>query len=256
MVEGVFDDKVARKAATTSPQAVSVIGPRAISPWLQSVSCAAYLSRRHSIVLNVPFPPCAAPLWVAGAGWTLKHTLCPTSYARLHMLRLLAHMVSSPDLLDAEHTVGMRPSASVCPGKQADDYHYEIMCFDGSRVSVYLARHSCACKKWDLTGISCKHALGAVLSKVHDPEDYVYQNYKVETFLRVYAPAMKHVNGPDLWKKTVYVPPLPPNFGRGVGRPPKARRREDDELVGKQKKKGKKKKEPNQNEKTTSNCKV
>ncbi|KAL0433822.1 UNVERIFIED_CONTAM: hypothetical protein Slati_2716500 [Sesamum latifolium] len=55
---------------------------------------------------------------------------------------------------------------SDCIPLKADDYHYEIMCFDGSRLSVDFARHSCACRKWDLTGIPCKHALTAILSKV------------------------------------------------------------------------------------------
>ncbi|KAL0313187.1 UNVERIFIED_CONTAM: hypothetical protein Sradi_5718000 [Sesamum radiatum] len=111
-----------------------------------------------------------------------------------------------------------------CFPLKADDYSYEIMCFDSSRLSVDLAKHFCACREWNLTGIPCKHALSTILSKIHDPKDYVHQNYKVETFLRVYGPAIQPV------------PHLPPNFGRGVGRHPKVRRKEDEELVRKQKK--------------------
>ncbi|KAG8380581.1 hypothetical protein BUALT_Bualt06G0030400 [Buddleja alternifolia] len=40
---------------------------------------------------------------------------------------------------------------------------------------------------------------------------------------RVYAPCIYPVNGPDEWKETGQVPPIPPNLGRGVGRPPRAR---------------------------------
>ncbi|KAK4402960.1 hypothetical protein Sango_1036700 [Sesamum angolense] len=118
-----------------------------------------------------------------------------------------------------------------CITLKADDYHYEIMCFDDSRLSVDLTRYSCACRRWDLTRIPYKHAFSAILSKVHDPEDYVHQSYKVETLLRVYGPIIQPVNDFELWEKTAYIPPLPPSFGRGVGRLPKARRREDDELV-------------------------
>ncbi|KAL2223738.1 UNVERIFIED_CONTAM: hypothetical protein Sindi_3001000 [Sesamum indicum] len=50
------------------PQAASVVGPSALLPWPRSVSCAAYPSRRHSIVPNVPFSPCAAPLGAAARG--------------------------------------------------------------------------------------------------------------------------------------------------------------------------------------------
>ncbi|KAK4401301.1 hypothetical protein Sango_0870800 [Sesamum angolense] len=125
---------------------------------------------------------------------------------------------------------------SDCIPLKTDDYHYEILCFDGSKVSVDLARHSCACKKWDLIGIPCKHTLRDISSKVHDPEDYVHQKLYSGDILRVYVPIIQPVNGPDLREKTAYIPPLPPKFGRGVGKPPKLRMREDDELIRKQKK--------------------
>ncbi|KAL2237235.1 UNVERIFIED_CONTAM: hypothetical protein Sindi_0915200 [Sesamum indicum] len=44
-----------------------------------------------------------------------------------------------------------------------------------------------------------------------------------------------------LWSESCIISPLPPNFGRGAGRPPKARRRESDEPTLKNKKKSKKK---------------
>ncbi|KAK6126632.1 hypothetical protein DH2020_039626 [Rehmannia glutinosa] len=39
------------------------------------------------------------------------------------------------------------------------------------------------------------------------------------------------INGEMFWDDTCYIPPLPPNFGRGVGRPARARRLESDEVV-------------------------
>ncbi|KAL0387510.1 UNVERIFIED_CONTAM: hypothetical protein Sradi_2632800 [Sesamum radiatum] len=41
-------------------QAASVVGTSALPPWPRSVSCAAYLLRRHSTVPNVPSPSRAA----------------------------------------------------------------------------------------------------------------------------------------------------------------------------------------------------
>ncbi|GER49889.1 zinc knuckle family protein, partial [Striga asiatica] len=43
-------------------------------------------------------------------------------------------------------------------------------------------------------------------------------------------------NGPSLWRQTLFVPPLPPNFGRGASRPSKARRRDQEEPTKKEKK--------------------
>ncbi|KAK4383291.1 hypothetical protein Sango_2791000 [Sesamum angolense] len=55
----------------------------------------------------------------------------------------------------------------------------------------------------------------------------------VETYLRVYQYCIYPVNGPEKWKQTGGVPLLPPNLGRGVGRPPRARRMEHDEARNK-----------------------
>ncbi|KAL0402336.1 UNVERIFIED_CONTAM: hypothetical protein Slati_4263500 [Sesamum latifolium] len=42
-------------------------------------------------------------------------------------------------------------------------------------------------------------------------------------------PAILSISGELLWSETLFIPPLPPNFGRGPGRPAGARRREPDE---------------------------
>ncbi|KAG8373020.1 hypothetical protein BUALT_Bualt12G0127500 [Buddleja alternifolia] len=81
-------------------------------------------------------------------------------------------------------------------------------------------------RKWELSGIPCKHALSAINAQELNPEDFVHQCYTVETYARVYAPCIYPVNGPDKWKETGQVPPIPPNLGKGVGRPPRARRKD------------------------------
>ncbi|GER41764.1 zinc finger CCHC domain-containing protein 12, partial [Striga asiatica] len=62
-------------------------------------------------------------------------------------------------------------------------------------------------------------------------------------------------NGPLLWRQTLFIPPLPPNFGRGAGRP-STRRRKD---VGdtEEKKKQRKGKQPMKmkRQKPTVTCK-
>ncbi|KAK4410830.1 hypothetical protein Sango_0156000 [Sesamum angolense] len=79
-------------------------------------------------------------------------------------------------------------------------------------------KFSCSCRKWDLTGIPCNHAMSAICSQVLDPEDFVNPCYSVQTFKKVYRYAIMPVNGPKLWAQTGNIPPLPPNFGRKAGR--------------------------------------
>ncbi|KAK6161912.1 hypothetical protein DH2020_001753 [Rehmannia glutinosa] len=69
------------------------------------------------------------------------------------------------------------------------------------------------------------------------PEHHVEQCYSVDTYKNVYAYAIYGVNGEQLWGHLDFILPLPPNFGRGVGRPSRAKRRENDEPVAKHKKK-------------------
>ncbi|KAL2224577.1 UNVERIFIED_CONTAM: hypothetical protein Sindi_3140300, partial [Sesamum indicum] len=99
------------------PQAASVVGPSALLPWPRSVSCAAYPSRRHSIVPNVPFSPCAAPLGAAARGGP-QGARCVPRPAHGRTCPGRWPIASSPDLSDAEHTVGTRLGLCL-PRKQA-----------------------------------------------------------------------------------------------------------------------------------------
>ncbi|KAL0437231.1 UNVERIFIED_CONTAM: hypothetical protein Sradi_0431000 [Sesamum radiatum] len=130
---------------------------------------------------------------------------------------------------------------SDCMPIKADDQHYQVSCFDGSQHVVDLGIKSCSCRKWQLSGIPCKHACCAIYHQKHYPVDYVAECYSVETYKNVYAPAILPMSHEGLWSESYIIPPLPPNFGRGAGRPAKARRRESDEPTLKNKKKSKRK---------------
>ncbi|KAL0349650.1 UNVERIFIED_CONTAM: hypothetical protein Sradi_4114200 [Sesamum radiatum] len=47
--------------------------------------------------------------------------------------------------------------AADCIPIKANDWNYEISCYDGARYTVNLVTHACSCRKWELTGILCKH---------------------------------------------------------------------------------------------------
>lgn len=114
---------------------------------------------------------------------------------------------------------------------KSDEMHYQITRSDDrhDQHSVDLSRRSCSCRKYDLTGIPCKHAVCAIWCKKDDPEAYVHPFYLVETYRRCNASRIMSVNGPDLWPQCYLPPPLPPRYEEKVGRPEKLRRREADE---------------------------
>ncbi|KAL0448816.1 UNVERIFIED_CONTAM: hypothetical protein Slati_1438000 [Sesamum latifolium] len=60
--------------------------------------------------------------------------------------------------------------------------------------------------------------------------------FPVETYKSVYQPSILPMTHESLWAESFIIPPLSPNFGRGPGRPSKARRREADEPRNKKKK--------------------
>ncbi|KAK4391944.1 hypothetical protein Sango_1972200 [Sesamum angolense] len=91
--------------------------------------------------------------------------------------------------------------AADCIPIKSDDWNYEISSMM-SRYIVNLQQHTCTCRKWDLTGIPCKHGMSAICSQSLEPQDFVNPCYSVETFLEVYKHAILPVNGPQLWTKT------------------------------------------------------
>ncbi|KAG8373106.1 hypothetical protein BUALT_Bualt12G0136100 [Buddleja alternifolia] len=123
-----------------------------------------------------------------------------------------------------------------CIPIKADNRHYQISVNDENQYCVDLSERSCTCRKWGLSGIPYKHAISAIFDQREVLEDYVDECYSVDTYKRVYAPAIMGINGEHLWGDSMYIPPLPPNFGRGASRPAKARRMEPGETAKKGKK--------------------
>ncbi|KAI3465951.1 hypothetical protein Pfo_022614 [Paulownia fortunei] len=123
-----------------------------------------------------------------------------------------------------------------CIAIKAGDRHCQISCMDGSQYYVDLEKWSCTCRMWGLSGIPCKHTICAIFNQNQLPEDFMLSCYTVETYEKVYAYIIIGISGEQLWGEIMFIPHLPPNFGRGVGKPSKAQRRELDEVNVKQKK--------------------
>ncbi|XP_071909666.1 uncharacterized protein [Coffea arabica] len=85
---------------------------------------------------------------------------------------------------------------------------------------------TCSCRKWELIGIPCPHAIAALWMAKKDPLLYVSKWYTVETYMKCYEGSVCPMNGESEWGLTnVGEGPLPPLYGRAPGRPKKLRRR-------------------------------
>ncbi|KAH7847184.1 hypothetical protein Vadar_022991 [Vaccinium darrowii] len=106
---------------------------------------------------------------------------------------------------------------------------FEVTGPTGNQYRVDLVNGTCGCRKWDMSGIPCVHALASIKFLQQDPFDYVHEWYKVSTYLKCYENLLSPINGRDLWPETNNPIMLPPDVKKRSGRPKKARRREPEE---------------------------
>ncbi|KAG8369540.1 hypothetical protein BUALT_Bualt14G0024100 [Buddleja alternifolia] len=87
---------------------------------------------------------------------------------------------------------------------------FEIETSYGNRIRVHLGEKTCSCRKWELTGIPCAHALSGMYYCGYTPESYVDECYKRQTYFKSYTHLMNTLNGNDMWPKSHMEPLLPP----------------------------------------------
>lgn len=94
---------------------------------------------------------------------------------------------------------------------------YQVIGEDGQYV-VDKREQSCTCRRWQLTGIPCHHAISSMNANNEDPEMFMHSCYKVETFLKIYSHFLEPTNGKQMWPQSDMPPILPPpavNLKRG-----------------------------------------
>ncbi|KAL5567071.1 hypothetical protein UlMin_030235 [Ulmus minor] len=96
--------------------------------------------------------------------------------------------------------------------------------------SVYCTPVTYACRKWQLVGIPCSHAMSVILTSHMNPFDYVDAYYKKETYAKAYQPMIYGLNGPKLWPRSENLPVQCPEFKKQRGRPKKSRNLQSDEV--------------------------
>nr|XP_027193470.1 uncharacterized protein LOC113788095 [Cicer arietinum] len=113
-----------------------------------------------------------------------------------------------------------------------DDFNLFSVTNGVDTYTVNLHTKTCACRKWDLTGIPCCHALVCIWHNKADPESYVSPYYRKTNFLTCYSYIIMPSNGPKLWHASNGDPINPPIMRRAPGRPKKKRNKSNDESKG------------------------
>ncbi|KAI8535441.1 hypothetical protein RHMOL_Rhmol10G0174400 [Rhododendron molle] len=110
------------------------------------------------------------------------------------------------------------------------DNQFEVRGFHhGNQFCVDMNAKTCTCRRWDLTGIPCAHALAVLRDSKKKAEGLVHDYYQKQAYINTYKHVIYPMNGMDMWEKTNKPPIEPPHYTRKSGRPKKCKMREPDE---------------------------
>ncbi|XP_072066746.1 uncharacterized protein [Arachis hypogaea] len=101
---------------------------------------------------------------------------------------------------------------------------YEVMC-GLDKFVVDLAACECSCRRWQMSGLPCPHAISCITFKGLDLESFVDDHYKKDAYLRCYQEVIHPLNGPDLWERSQYDDVMPPPYRKPSHWPVKKRKR-------------------------------
>ncbi|KAL3510208.1 hypothetical protein ACH5RR_029609 [Cinchona calisaya] len=122
-----------------------------------------------------------------------------------------------------------KEDAAVNIARFSGDSKFEVTHMYGEKFVVDLEKCVCDCRRWELTGIPCSHAICCIQVIGEEPERFVNQCYSKDAYVRAYAPVMGPVNGSNAWPDSKKDPIHAPKKLKLPGRPKKARKREPDE---------------------------
>ncbi|GJY88113.1 mutator type transposase [Tanacetum coccineum] len=107
----------------------------------------------------------------------------------------------------------------------------------GTQYVCNMTQRTCSCKKWELTGIPCKHAVACIWDMATNgqepgiPDSWVSECYWLSTWQEMYSFKINPCNGPDMWNKSPSPITLTPsNYHTPIGRPQKKRKKSAAEL--------------------------
>jgi hypothetical protein len=92
---------------------------------------------------------------------------------------------------------------------------------------VDINARTCDCRRWQLSGIPCGHAIACFRLERIQPESMVASCYHRDTFLQAYGTNVMPVRDKSRWAPVpgVTITILPPKYEKKVGRPPTRNRK-------------------------------
>jgi hypothetical protein len=118
--------------------------------------------------------------------------------------------------------------ASNCWCTYAGNGMFEVECI-GKKFVVDMEAHTCGCRKWDVTGIPCAHAISAILHQGRDPVEELSEYYGKRMYLAAYDHVIFPVPSAEQWPRGSQPNIEPPKTRAAPGRPRKVRERGVDE---------------------------
>lgn len=106
-----------------------------------------------------------------------------------------------------------------------------------------MTKRECTCRRWELTGIPCKHVVEAINNMARNdmdpngnhggiPKDWVSPCYWLSTWKEMYQYKIEGIAGSSFWLKCTIPRNLkPPHHHVPIGRPRKKRRQSKDEIA-------------------------
>ena len=96
-----------------------------------------------------------------------------------------------------------------CIAQWSGGTKFQVDAGGGEQYVVDLVNKTCSCRKYDLIGIPCNHAIFAIHFKREKPEDYVDAYYSKARYLEVYSRLIMSMNGMSSWENIENPPILP-----------------------------------------------
>lgn len=93
---------------------------------------------------------------------------------------------------------------------------------------VDLERKSCTCRKWEILGIPCCHAIAAMKMRNYDPYEFCEHWYFASTYRTTYSEVIHATRDSKQWEHTAELRVIPPMSSKQPGRPKKNRIRTED----------------------------
>ncbi|XP_072087389.1 uncharacterized protein [Arachis hypogaea] len=94
---------------------------------------------------------------------------------------------------------------------------------------VDLLKKECTCRKFQMTGLPCPHAVSAINCAKDDIRKYVSSCYTKAAYVACYTPMINPCNGHTMWERTTHPDVMPPPHRVPIGRPKKKRARGEGE---------------------------